>query len=302
MNMMNVAAPETVATLATSGILVHVEVNVWTATKQDQEISDEVTQSKNADRNAGKFVKYLLANVGEHHALLKDRAAWYNWLQRETFPWAGAWRYLPNPRIPKFMAEFDRRYAVTQGLVRDLIQVLPSVISNSAFQGDMFKPEDYPTSDQVLNKFGVHLYTQEVPVGDFRNQITLDSAEQVRTHFNKQLPNLITGMMEKQTEVLVKLLTSISNCCRVETTIDETKGVRVKRGRIYDSTIEQALELCDTYKQFNITGDQRLEDARAALERVLQGVNVETLRESDTMRANMKNEVDNILAKFGVKQ
>jgi hypothetical protein len=300
-NSLQVAAPETVATLATSGILVHVEVNVWTATKQDQEISDEVTQSKNADRNAGKFVKYLLANVPQHHALLKDRAAWYNWLQRETFPWAGSWRYLPNPRIPKFMAEFDKRYAVTQGMVKELVAVLPNVISNTAFQGEMFKPEDYPSPEQVHDKFGVHLYTQEVPAGDFRNQIAVESAEQVRSHFNKQLPNLIAGMMERQTEVLIKLLSSISNCCRTETVIDPTKGVRVKRGRIYDSTIEQALELCDTYKQFNITGDQRLEDARAALERLLQGINVETLRESDTLRETIKTGVDDILSKFGVK-
>lgn len=295
------AAPETVATLATSGILIHVEVNVWTATKQDQEISDEVTQSKNADRNAGKFVKYLLANVPEHHALLKDRASWYNWLQRETYPWAGAWRYLPNPRIPRVMQEFDKRYAVTQGLVDKLIAVLPSVISNTAFQGEMFKPEDYPSPEQVRTKFGVHLFTQEVPAGDFRNQISIESAEQIRTHFNKQLPNLINGMVEKQVDTLVRLLSSISNCCRTETVVDPEKGVKIKRGRIYDSTIEQALELCDTYKQFNITNDARLEEARASLERLLTNVNVETLRESDNMRATVKAGVDDILAKFGVK-
>jgi len=298
---MELTAPETVATLATSGILVHVEVNVWTATKQDQEISDEVTQAKNADPNSGKFVKYLLANVPEHHALTKDRAAWYNWLQRDTFAWAGAWRYLPNSRIPAFMKEFERRYAVEQQLVDKLINVLPSVISNAAFQGDMFKPEDYPSPDEVRKKFGVHLYTQEVPVGDFRNQISIESAEQMRAHFNKQIPSLINGILDKQVSTLVRLLTSISNCCRVDTVVDPAKGVRITRGRIYDSTIQQALELCDTYKQLNITGDTRLEEARATLEKLLDGVNVEVLRESDNLRATMKAGVDDILAKFGVK-
>lgn len=293
-------APETVATLATSGILVHAEVSVWTATKQDQEISDEVTQSKNANRNAGKFVKYLLANVPEHHATLTDRASWYNWLARETFAWAGSWRYLPNPRIPEFMRQYEQRLAVTAGLVDKLILALPSVISNTAFQGDMFRLEDYPTPEEIRNKYGVQLYTQEVPVGDFRNQIAIESVAQAQAHFNKQLPGLINGMMEKQMSTLVKLLSSISNCCRIDTVVNE-KGVSVRRGRIYDSTIEQALELCDTYKQFNIMGDQKLEDARASLERLLTGVNVEVLRESDTLRATMKAGVDDILAKFGVK-
>ena len=52
--------PDHVVSLATSGILVNVEVSVWTGTKQDREISDEVTQAKKADRDAGRFVKSCL--------------------------------------------------------------------------------------------------------------------------------------------------------------------------------------------------------------------------------------------------
>ena len=47
--------PDHVVSLATSGILVNVEVSVWTGTKQDREISDEVTQAKKADRDAGRL-------------------------------------------------------------------------------------------------------------------------------------------------------------------------------------------------------------------------------------------------------
>jgi hypothetical protein len=81
----------------------------------------------------------------------------------------------------------------------------------------------------------------------------------------------------------------------------ENGKVRTERKRIYDTTIEKALELCDTYKTINVTNDPRIEDARAALERVLQDVSVDVLRESDSMRAMVKSGVDDILAKFGVK-
>ena len=50
-----------------------------------------------------------------------------------------------------------------------------------------------------------------------------------------------------------------------------------------------------------MTNDPRIEEARAALERVLQDVSVDVLRESDGMRAVVKSGVDDILAKFGVK-
>jgi hypothetical protein len=293
--------PQTIATLATSGILVHVEVNVWTATKQDKEISDEVTTAKQADPSTGRFVKHLLSNVAEHHALLKDRAAWYNWITRETFPWAGSWDYLPNPRIPAFMQGFNERRANTDALLDKFCAVYEDAIANQAFvQKQMFRREDYPTVEQVRAKFGVKLFTCEVPSGDFRNQIAIESVNQARTHFNNQLPNLIGEIMDKQTDVLLKLLTSISKSCTTEIVTD-AKGVRVKRSKVYDSTIEQALELCDTYKQFNVTGDTRLEEARAALENILRGVNVDVLRESDQMRATVKAGVDDILSKFGVR-
>ena len=35
--------PEHVISLASSGLIVHVDVNVWSATKQDKRISNEVT-------------------------------------------------------------------------------------------------------------------------------------------------------------------------------------------------------------------------------------------------------------------
>lgn len=293
-------SPETVTSLASSGILVYVQTRVWSATKQDQEISDEVTSSKNADRNSAKVVKYLMANCEEHRALVKNRAAWTNWVNRLTFPWAGNWDFLPNMRIAKFMQEFNERHAEHAALVQKLIDVYPTVLSNTAFQGEMFKREDYPSADEIREKFSVKLFTQEVPVGDFRNQLSLDAAAQIQEHFNKQLPNLIGGMMDKQIATMVKLLTSISKSCTTDTVVENGK-VKTERKRIYDTTIEQALELCDTYKSINVTNDPRIEEARAALERVLQDVNVDVLRESDTMRASVKAGVDDILAKFGAK-
>jgi hypothetical protein len=292
--------PETITSLASSGILVYVQTRVWSATKQDQEISDEVTQSKNADRNSAKVVKYLMANCEEHRALVKNRASWTNWGNRLTFPWAGNWDFLPNMRISRFMQEFDERHAEHAALVEKLIDVYPTVLSNTAFQGEMFKREDYPSADEIRDKFSVKLFTQEVPTGDFRNQLSIDAAAQLQEHFNKQLPSVISGMMEKQIATMVSLMTSISKSCTTDTVIENGK-VKTDRKRIYDTTIEKALELCDTYKTINVTNDPRIEEARAALERVLQDVSVDVLRESDNMRAVVKSGVDDILAKFGVK-
>ena len=80
----------------------------------------------------------------------------------------------------------------------------------------------------------------------------------------------------------------------------EDGEIKVKRRKMYESTLTDALELCNTFAEFNLTNDTRLEDARRDLLRVLDGVTIDQLRNSDTKRTVVKEGVDDILSKFGL--
>jgi hypothetical protein len=80
----------------------------------------------------------------------------------------------------------------------------------------------------------------------------------------------------------------------------EDGEVKVKRRKMYESTLTDALELCDTFADFNLNNDPRLEEARRDLLRVLDGVTIDQLRNNDTKRIVVKEGVDDILAKFGL--
>jgi hypothetical protein len=291
--------PDHVVSLATSGILVNVEVSVWTGTKQDREISDEVTQAKKADRDAGRFVKKLLAGVAEHKAVLNDRQTWYNFVERETYPWSGRWRFLPTQRIVGFMKQVEERQANTQNLKDKFSQVYATAVANEAFvQGDMFKESDYPPVDEVMSCFKVRVFTAEVPVGDFRCQISNDLANDLARHYENQAKELVQDIYQKQVEQMVDVMKSLSHCCDTETVMEDGQ-LKVKRRKLYDTTLQRAQELCETFKEFNVTQDTRLEQARAELERVVSGLSIETLRNSDTTRVVVKESVDDIMKKFG---
>jgi hypothetical protein len=291
--------PDHVVSLATSGILVNVEVSVWTGTKQDREISDEVTQAKKADRDAGRFVKKLLAGVAEHKAVLNDRQTWYNFVERETYPWSGRWRFLPTQRIVGFMKQVEERQANTQNLKDKFSQVYATAVANEAFvQGDMFKESDYPPVDEVMSCFKVRVFTAEVPVGDFRCQISNDLANDLARHYESQAKELVQDIYQKQVEQMVDVMKSLSHCCDTETVMEDGQ-LKVKRRKLYDTTLQRAQELCETFKEFNVTQDTRLEQARAELERVVSGLSIETLRNSDTTRVVVKESVDDIMKKFG---
>jgi hypothetical protein len=292
--------PDHITSLATSGILLRAKVKVWTATKQDRDISDEVTSNKKAARNAGRYTKQLFADVQELRVLLNDRQTWYNFIQRVTYPWDGEWGYLPTSRIPQVMAEINKRKDKSMELLENFINAMPAAVSNEAFvQGDMFNRDDYPTPDEVRSKFRIIVQTMNIPEGDYRVTIADDLAEDLKRNFEAQTRDIIKDIHDKQNDQLVKVLQSFSHCCDSETVMEDGE-VKVKRKKMYESTLTDALELCNTFADFNLADDPRLEEARRDLLRVLDGVTIDQLRNNDTKRIVVKEGVDDILKKFGL--
>jgi len=292
--------PEHITSLATSGILLRAKVKVWTATKQDRDISDEVTSNKKAARNAGRYTKQLFADVQELRVLLNDRQTWYNFIQRVTYPWDGEWGYLPTSRIAQVMGEIEQRRIKSMELLENFINAMPAAVSNEAFvQGDMFNRDDYPTPDEVRSKFRIIVQTMNIPEGDYRVTIADDLAEDLKRNYEAQTRDIIKDIHDKQNDQLVKVLQSFSHCCDSETVMEDGE-VKVKRRKMYESTLTDALELCNTFAHFNLTDDPRLEEARRDLLNVLDGVTIDQLRNNDTKRIVVKEGVDDILAKFGL--
>jgi len=291
--------PQHVTSLATAGLLVSVEVNVWSATKQDRAISNEVTTAKKADQNAGRFVKNLLANNVDHKNLLNYRQTIYNWMQRTTYPWNKAQDYLPHVSLPKFMQEFHTHKTEFERLLDVFCNNYATTVSNMAFaQGQMFNRNDYPDVNEVRSKFGVTLYTSEIPVGDYRCAIAQDLADDLNSHYNQQAQRIVEGIINDQVERLTEVMQSLAHCCGYDETTTTDGETKQKKRKIYEGTVEKAKEYCRVYKDFNLTNDQALDDAITQLDMALRGVDAETLRDSDAVRSQVKDEVDDILSKF----
>lgn len=298
--MIQFEKPQHLISLASSAVLISVDINVWSATKQDRVVSDEVTTAKRADKSAGKFVKNLLADHPKHKAIINYRQTIYNWVQRRTYDWAGSQRLLPAIDLPKFNGEFREHETAFHGLVDDFIDAYDDIVSDMAFkQGDMFDRSEYPSKETLRAKFGVRVFVSDVPMQDFRCQIAQDIAEDLFKNYSKQAEDIIQSVMQDQAERFVTVMQSISHCCGVE----DADG-KLRKRKIYDSTIQKAKEMVESFKQFNLTANEELEQARASLEKTLDGVSAEDIRESDAVRETVKESVDDILSKFaplGVK-
>jgi hypothetical protein len=288
--------PNHIISLATSALVVCVDVNVWTATKQDRAISNEVTTSKKASADAGKFTKNLLSDSPEHKSLLNYRQTVYNWLQRSTYDWAGSMRLLPTINLEKFKKEYSQHEADFKALLEKFITAYPQIVSDAAFkQGDMFNRSEYPEPEEVRSKFKMRLHVQKVPQSDFRSSVSEALADDLKNHYERQTQEIINSVMDDASMRLLEIASRLSNAC-TEATPDEDGKVR--RKKIYDSTVSQAKEICKTIENFNLTNNKALSQAVVDLSFALEGVSTEDLRESSYTRSVVKENVDDMLSKF----
>ena len=209
---MELSKPNHIISLATSAVLVSVDVNVWSATKQDRGISDEVTTLKKADASAGRFVKNLLADDLFHKRVSNYRQTIYNWLKRSTFRWNNSQDLLPVVNLQKFKQEFSDHEAEFNRLLDSFVNNYSNIVGNMAFkQGDMFNRNDYPDANEVRDKFGIKLYVSEVPSHDWRCNISNDIAEDLKLQYEKQAEGIINHVITEQMDRLTDVMESISH-------------------------------------------------------------------------------------------
>lgn len=294
-------APRHLISLASSALIVSVDIKTWTATKQDKSISNEVTTSKNADADAARVTKVLLSHSPEHKALLNYRQTVYNWLQRETYDWAGSMRLLPTYKLESFKKQFNDHMAAFNALLDKFLVAYPGLISDAAFkQGGMFNRSEYPEVQDVRRRFSMKLFTHAVPENDFRCSISQVLADDLKEHYEAQTQEIVGGVMADLTKRLTTYATRLRNACeevQAEAN-EEAKSGKAKRRKIYESTFDNVKSMVDMIRNFNLTNDADLTEAANKLEAILTTRSLSDLRDSAVARADTRDDLNDILSKF----
>ena len=280
----------------TCAMLVEFNASVWTARKLDKSTTDEVTTNKHAAKDAARVNKHLLAGRTELEVIQQAVGRARQYVYDNTSPWSDSGlRLLPNTRFIKFaerMNEFDEEIAA---LVKAFITIYPSLITAQAMAlGDMFRRDDFPTPNDLVTKFSFRVNYMPVPTaGDFRVDVGNKAQEELKAKLESLTQERIDYAMADVRARLGERLKRISD----RLTTDYVQG-EAKTRRFHDTLVDGALEMCDLAKSLNITNDPALETARRELEQLLVGVTPSELRKDETIRQDVKKNVDAILDKF----
>ena len=280
------------AKISSSAMLVDLSISVWTARKLDKKVSQEVDTAKSTKTRAGNYHKNLLAGSSKLEEIGKIASAVRNDLHyRKSIPWSDSGtRLLPSTLFMDYKTELGQYEKMFYDAVDSFLIDYDDLVTKSAFQlGDLFSREDYPDVSKEREKFSFNYLFSPVPEsGDFRVDIGEQGMTELRGNYESAYKSRVESSMKDVWDRVYKALNHMS------AKLDFTEG----KQKLFDSMVDDAVDLCGLLKSLNITGDQRLEYLRIDLEKALHGVDCSDLRESEAIRESTKRKVDEMLDKF----
>jgi len=284
-----------------SAMLIELNVSMWTGRKMDKRVSDEIDVAKNTKARGGNYHKKLMAGTGKLERVQTLVSALRVWHYKNTLPWADSGsRLLPMAHFFDYKTELNTRIQDIETAVDSFLMDYPTLVSAAAFQlGDLFDASEYPDVGSLRSKFSVSYVFLPVPMaGDFRIDVAEESKEELRSEYEKFFNRKLQDAMHDAWTRLYDCVKHLSERLADAPEAKTTKSGTVTRQRFHTTLITNANELCSLLSALNVTGDPKLEQARQALERAVNGATADSLKDSDELRRHTKTQIDAILDMF----
>lgn len=281
----------------TCALLVELSVSQWTARKLDKSTTEELVKDKNAqDKGAARVNKHLLAGRSELEVINQYVTETRGFVYDNTLPWSDSGiRLLPSAKFMEFNTQLQEREDKFYGLVQEFVTVYPSLITAQAMAlGDMFNRTDYPSADDIAHRFSFNVNYMPVPAsGDFRVDVGNEAQKELQEKLSKLADQRVESAINGFKQRLLEHLKRMSDRLGVDVIAGEAKP-----RKFHETLLDNAHELCDLAQSLNIINDPQIEEARKALKKAINGIDIKDLRKDMGARTEVKSQVDDILNKF----
>lgn len=265
--------------LSFKAMLVGLTIHGWQARKYDKKISVEVAEQHAATADAGRFNKHLLPGSAESYvAVHKKGRELRTFYYDNTLPWSkDGQRILPTANYEEFsegIRKFKREY---QLLADDFIREYPILKEDARILlNGMFNASDYPTVEEMREKFSIELETLPMPsAGDFRVALADKEVERIQREIEERLQQEIANANKDLWQ-------------RLRTAVDSmVVRLSIPEGKFHDTLVSNIEDIVDLIPRLNMTGDQNLENVREACQKALTIHHPQVLRDDVVVRAKV---------------
>jgi hypothetical protein len=279
-----------VKSLSSSAMLVSLNISIWTAKKMAKKVASDVDVANGTKTKVISAYKGLLAGDDELVAINKYAGSVRSYHMNITSPWSDSGqRLLTTSQFFDYKSEMSRMETEYWSLVNRFIPEYGIKISAAAFQlGSLFDRSEYPEPEDVARKFGFTVRYEPLPTsGDFRVDIGNVGLNDLKDSYDKLYESNLDRVNADAYDRLYKILTQLSFGLRTN-----ENGTT---GKLYESVLDNAKELCGLLTHFNVKQDTQLEAMRLQLEENITGLNCKDIKDSDYVRVTLKKEVDSML-------
>lgn len=276
-----------IPSISSSAMLVELNLSIWTGRKFDKAVSAEIDVQKQTTTRAGNYHKKLFADEPKFDAIGKYVGNTRTFHYYATMPWSDsglrllttAMYFDYQKQVTEYESEFNR-------LVKEFIDDYDNMVARAQTKlGNLFNAEDYPSKDEILEKYSFSVKYSPVPsVGDWRVDVGNDAQQQLNMCYAKAYVDNLQQALQEPWERTHEALKNMS-----ERLAGEKKQI------FRDSLVTNVLDMCKLLDKFNVTGDARMKQAKVRIENILLGVTPDALREDDDLRHDTKSKVDALL-------
>jgi len=281
--------------ITSSAVLTEMNISVWGASKLDKSVTEKVTDDNNASRDAAKVSKNLMAGTTLRKEIADFAASCRLWHNTRTLPWSDKGpRLLPTSLFLEYKEEVNKRRDQFDAMVQQFLQDYPALV-HTAFNylGGMANADDYPSVDELRHKFGFRLVFTPLPSsGDFRLDVPAQALDEMRKDYDAAFDRRVASAMQEPWDRLHTILSDMSSKL---TDIDDGSD---SKKRYHSTLVTNAHAMVDMLKHLNIANDTKLEEARVALATTIHGLDIDDIKDSAVVRADVKQGVDAILSQF----
>jgi hypothetical protein len=285
---------EHISGVSRSCVLVDLFIATYSGRKQDKRTQEEVTNAKGAaSKRAASVYKSLFADCEELDSIIKFQSRARMAHYKQTLPWSdNGSRLLPVSSLLSYKETMNEYEAEFNRLVGKFLDKYDTLVAGAAFQlGTLFDRSEYPTREQVRNRFSFNVATSPLPTsGDFRLDIESEVQRDLADQYERRMTSLVESSMRDAWTRLHAVLSKISD--RLTPEEDGKKKI------FHETMLTNADELCELLQGLNVMNDPKLETARVKLRNALVGVSAKELREVESARVEVKRSVDEILGQF----
>lgn len=288
-----------IGTLAERAILVTLHIGVWSASKFDKEISEEVNTDYDADLDAARVSKRLISREALQ-GITKVAGIARRTHRIMTMPWDyEGTGIMANRGHIAYETKMNELHGWFRTEVKDFVKNYPDHIAESkkARMGKLFKDEDYPSIKELPGKFTWDIEYGKVPeAGDFRVKMDGDTAKAIAKDIEARTNERVAAAMGTVFERVVNLSKGISETLRkYDPSKSKEKGT--KGTILRDSLINNVVALAESLPYFNITDDPRIDQLAAELRAELAEFSSDELKTDVKKRQLVTKRADAIAKK-----